>query len=192
LKKADNAPAATATVEAAVERLTSLTRSVVEWYLKYQFFHVQYKHGLKVPLRPFGTGALPPSTVEQRKEDVKAPLIAYTNEPLAAFLKRPPDQHAIMIPNATPTVAPHLNQLMQDRALLRYQMSGPDVDLDDVVEVSRTVLRLLRIAIANRVSVSDGLDNDSQQSFQLPGENDNETVTVTLELAEPVTLTDFA
>lgn len=191
MAKAEDSAAAIAAVETGVDRLVALIRGVVDWYLRYQFFHVQYKHGLKVPLRPVGSGPLPAATVEQRKENVKAPLIAYTNEPLAAFLKRPPGQQAIIIPSATPTIAPHLNELMRDRALLRYQMSGPEVDLDDVVEISFTVLRLLRIARANRLSVSHGLNNDSQQVFQLPGESDNETVRATLDLATPAKLEDF-
>jgi hypothetical protein len=190
MQKAEDSVTAIGVVEAGVERLVSLTRRVVDWYLRFQFFHAQYKHGLKIPLRPFSSGPLPSTTVDQRKNDVKAPLIAYTNEPLSAFLKRPPDQRAIMIHN-TPTIAPHLNKLIEDRALLRYQMSGPEVDLDEVVGISQTVLRLLMIAMLNRLSISDGLDNQPQQSFALPGENDDETVTATLELPEAVKLEDF-
>ncbi len=192
MSKADDPQAVIAEVEEGVERLVALTRKVVEWYLTYEFFHVQYKHGLKLPFRPFGGGPLPAETITERQENVTGHLLAFTNENLAAMLARPPGQQGIMVPNAGGATTAHLAQLIEERALLRYQMSGPPVDLDEVVSISRTVTRLLRIAAANRLRVSEGLDNDSQQTFSLPGERDIDTVEVTLELAEPVTLVDFA
>jgi hypothetical protein len=191
MSKADDPQAQIDVIEQGVTRLVSLTRNVVGWYLTYEFFHVQYKHGLKLPFRPFGGGQLPSETIKERQETVIGHLLAFTNENLAAMLARPPEQRAIMVPNAGGATTAHLAQLIQERALLRYQMSGPPVDLDDVVGISRTVTRLLRIGAANRISVSDGLDNDSQQTVQLPGERDNETVQATLELAKPVTLAEF-
>lgn len=191
MSKADAPQAAAEEVEKGAKRLVTMTRVVVEWYLTYEFFHVQYKHGLKLPFRPFGGGQLPAETIKERQETVTGHLLAFTNENLAAMLARPPEQQAIMVPNAGGATTAHLAQLIQERALLRYQMSGPPIDLDEVVGISRTVTRLLRIAAANRLGVSDGTDNDSQQTFQLPGEREIDTVEATLELAEPITLAEF-
>ena len=190
LQNSDDPQAAISAVQEAVERLIALTRGVVNWYQSYEFFHVQYKHGMKLPFRPFG-GTLPAATIEERKQNVVGQMLAYTNENLAATLARPPDQQAIMIPDAGPNTTAHLAELIQERALLRHQMSGPPLDLDDVVEVSRTVMRLLKIASANRLAISDGLNNGSEQTFQLPGQDTNETVDVTIERASPLTLADF-
>jgi len=98
MSKADDPAAAIAAVEAAVERLVSLTRGVVEWYLKYQFFHAQYKHGLKVPLRPFGSGPLPSTTVEQHKQDVKA-LSVCLRLPMICCCRRPADAVLSLAPS---------------------------------------------------------------------------------------------
>jgi hypothetical protein len=59
-------------------------------------------------------------------------------------------------------------------------MSGPPVDLDDVVEVSRRVLVLQRIAATNRLTITDGLDEDGQYCFELPGATGKETLSVLL------------
>ena len=178
-------------VESGVNRLVNLTRQVAEWYLEKEFFHVQYKHGLKLPLsRPFGSD-LPESTVAARRGNVKAPLVAYTNEPLAETLKRPPSQQAVLIQDLGPSVRPHLAKLIADRALLRYQMGGGDVDLDAVVRMSWSISRLLTTTRANRLALVDGLDADMQQSFELPGPASSESMRVTLQLNSPVTLDHF-
>jgi hypothetical protein len=66
LRAAKDAEVATDAALAGVERLSELVCEVVDFYWTYEFFHVQYKHGLKLPLRPF-SGSLPESTVEARK-----------------------------------------------------------------------------------------------------------------------------
>jgi hypothetical protein len=140
-------------------------------------------------MRPF-SNTLPQETVNKRKENVAAPLIAFTNENLAAMLARPPGQQAIMM-LVTPEAQRHLTELIVERALLRYQMSGPEVDLNDVVDLSRTVFRLLSIVEKNRLTVGAGPDASGQQIFYLPGESPNETVEARIEPSKPVVLADF-
>jgi hypothetical protein len=189
LSKADDPATATTGIEEAVARLAALTHKVADWYLTHEFFHLQYKHGFKLPMRPF-SNALPQETVNKRKKDVAAPLIAFTNENLAAMLARPPSQQAIMM-LVTPEAQPHLAELIAERALLRYQMSGPEVDFNDVADLSRTVFRLLRIVEKNRLSTGAGLDADGQQIFYFPGESPNETMEARIEPSKPVVLSDF-
>ncbi len=180
---------ASAAAEQGVVNLAELTREVADWFLTYEFFHVQYKHGLKLPLRPFG-GLPPRSTVDSRRESVAAPLLAFSNEPLSKMVARPPQQQAMMF-NITPESQPYLTELVADRALLRVQLSGPEVDLDTVVGLSEKILRLLRIAAANRLAISRGLDENGMQDFQMPGLKIREVITTRLELKKPVTLADF-
>jgi hypothetical protein len=163
-------------------------REVASWYLTYEFFHNQYKHGLKHPMRPFGVP--PATTLKERRSHLRGPLIAYTNEPLAGALRRPPPLHTISYPDPGEVARPHIPELIQERQLLRYQMSGPEVDLDDLVALAWTVARLLRIAEANRLSISNGLDGGTQE-FQLPGEKRIDTLVVRLSISNPVTLADF-
>lgn len=190
LSEAVDPAASEAAAEEAVTRLGALTRNVADWYLAQEFFHLQYKHGLKLPLRPFGS-ILPPGTVNSRRESLKAPLIALTNEPLTKMLAKPPAQQLIVIPGLVPAIRDHIDDLLKDQALLRYQMSGPEIDLDSVVEVSFTVLRLMRIAADNRLTISNGAGPDSQQVFALPGPGKYDTTHVRLKLTKQVLLGDF-
>jgi hypothetical protein len=73
------------------------------------------------------------------------------------------------------------------RGLLRPQIAGPEVDLDDVDAHSWTVSRLLRIAQANRLELG-AVDEDGQQTFQLPGVASKETIDLRIEPASPIDL----
>ena len=68
-------------------------------------------------------------------------------------------------------------------------MAGPQVDLDAVVAHSWTVSRLLRLAVANRLSLGR-TDQDGRQTFELPGEGDRETLNLVIEPPHAVELSD--
>jgi hypothetical protein len=189
LAGADDPAAATAAANGGIVRLIEMTRAIADWYLTHEFFHLQYKHGLKLPLTPFGT--LPADTIERRRCNVNAPLIAFTNEPLAKTLARPPGQQSVMIPALDAAVAPHLVELLNEGNLLRYQMNGQDTNLDDVIDVAWTISRLLRVARDNRLALINGLDGQQHQNFALPGAKPAETLQVALQLTQPVTLAAF-
>lgn len=188
MHKANNPNESVAVAWDAIARLGDLVRSVLDFYETYKFFHLQYKHGLKVLFRPFGNPTA--EAIADRKADVKAPLFAATNEPVAEMLKRPKSQQAMML-HLTPLSQAHLNELAESRDLLRPQMAGPAVDLDDVVAHTWMVSRLLRIAQTNRLALG-ALDADGQQTFQLPGEGVTETLDVRIEPSRAVELPDVS
>jgi hypothetical protein len=101
--------------------------------------------------------------------------MAFTNEPISAMFRGPSQQQGMIFPNLIPEARAHLAALVEERAVLRYKMSGPPVDLNEVVEISGTLVQLLRIAAANRLAVASGLGEDSIYSFELPGERRYET-----------------
>ncbi len=163
---------------AGIARLGELVRRVVDFYKTYEFFHLQYKHGLKILFRPFG-GAPTAETIAERKTDVRAPLFALSNEALSRTLQRPPRQQTLMF-QAGPEAQPHLAELITNHDLLRVQIAGPPVDLDGVIAHSWTVSRLLRLAAANRQSLGRVLQQ-GKQTFELPGEGDRETLSLVIE-----------
>ncbi len=174
-------------VRAGIARLGELVRGVVAFYKTYEYFRLQYKHGLKILFRPFGR-APTAETITERKTDVRAPLLALSNEALSKTLQRPPDQQGLIVP-MEPEALPHLSELITNRELLRIQMAGPQVDLDAVVAHSWTVSRLLRLAVANRSSLGR-TDQDGRQTFELPGEGDRETLNLVIEPPHAVELSD--
>lgn len=188
LTLADDAARSMAMFEEAVVRLGQRVRRVVDWYEIYEDFHLQYKHGLKLAMRPYGDPT--PEAIAERRSDIGAPLLAFTSEPISKMLRGPNPQQGMIFPNLVPEAQAHLSALVEERAVLRYKMSGPPVDLNEVAEVSGTVVQLLRIAAANRLAVGEGLD-EGTYSFELPGDQRYETVTVVLALDSAPTLRDF-
>jgi hypothetical protein len=164
-------------------------RSVSEWYSVYEDFHVQYKHGLKLAMTPFGEPT--EEAIEERRANVSDTLFAFTTERIEQMMAGPAQQQQMVFPNLIPEAREHLNALVADRAILRYKISGPAVNLDDVVEISRRVLVAQRVAATNRLAVTDGLDEHSQYCFDLPGPSGKQTFTVRLELAAEPTLSEF-
>lgn len=189
LEKAKDPDASFAAFEDGVRRLGECVRQIVEWYSIYEDFHVQYKHGLKLAMRPYGNPTA--EAIEERRGDVSGALLAFTTEPIAKMIAGPQQQQGMIFPNLIPEAREHLTELVNERAILRYKMSGPPVDLDDVVEISSGVVQLQRIAATNRLTITDGLDEHSQYRIDLPGEKGDETVSVVLELAAAPTLRDF-
>jgi len=189
LKDAEDPSEAVAVQAAALVRLVDRLRRVASWYRTYEDFHVQYKHGLKLAMRPYGNPT--PEAVAERREHVRGAVLAFTSEPISKMISGPQQQQAMIFPNLIPEARAHLNALVADRAMLRYKMSGPEVDLDEVAEVSGTVAQLLRIAATNRIAIADGLDEHGIYMFDLPGGKRYEIVKVALELDAAPTLEDF-
>jgi hypothetical protein len=189
LAKAEDPAASFAVFESAVEKLAGRVRAIVDWYTIYEDFHVQYKHGLKLAARPYGDPS--EETIKERRQSVKGPLLAFTTDPIAKMVAGPQQQQGVIFPNLIPEAREHLTALVNDRAILRYKMSGPEVDLDEVVATSRGVLKLLKVAATNRIAMSDGLDEHSQIRFDLPGDSQEETISILLELDAAPKLDDF-
>jgi hypothetical protein len=175
-------------VDAGVKRLGDLVREVAEFYATYEFFHIQYKHGLKIPLRPFGDPN--EEAIAERKLDLKSPLIALSNEATSKMVRKPPSQQAMMIPDPGPDARGHMAELVTEREIFRYQMSGPEVDLADVARLSHKVVRLLQLAATNRQALGER-DDDGLQTIDLPGAGRFEVIKARLVLPALLTLGDF-
>jgi hypothetical protein len=186
LAEAADPASSVANVEAGRAHLGDMVRATSAFYRRYEDFHIQYKHGLKLPLRPFG---VPTSeAITERKADVKAPLFSYTNEPIAQMLRRPPDEHGLMF-QLGPTQQANLTQLVEERSILRLRLAH-NVDLNEIVEHSHTILGLLQLAQANRLSL--GEVQDDNQRFRVPGEGRWEQIEVLIKLNQVLSLDDFA
>jgi hypothetical protein len=152
--------------EEGVERLLAMTREVVAWYQTYQAFHNQYKHGLKVALRPYGTPIK--EAIDERKQHVRAPLFAFSNDSPEQLAKLPPAQQAVSFFVTSDVMRKNLVELSSERSLLSLRLAGPEVDLERVVGLGRVVMQLLRIAKHNRLTLGEGLDPNGQQVVHLP------------------------
>lgn len=172
-------------VEAGRTRLGEMVRAAATFYRKYADFHVKYKHGLKLPLRPFGIPTK--EAIAGRKADVKAPLFSYTNEPISQMLRRPREEQLMML-QLGPSQQANLTELVEERNVLRLRLAH-DVDLDEVVERSYIVLRLLQIAQTNRLAL--GEVEGGHQRFCVPAERKWEQTDVVINLNRVLSLNDF-
>lgn len=172
--------------EAGRARLVAMVRETATFYRTFEDFHIHYKHGLKLPLRPFGTPTL--EAIEERKVALTMPLFSYTNEPIESMLRRPQEQQGMMF-TAGLVQRANLSELIRERNLLRLNLAA-NVDFDDLVDRSHSVMRLLQIAQENRLGL--GRVEDGNQSFVVPGEQKWERITVRIRLDRPLSLADFA
>lgn len=186
LVDAANPEEAISHVEQGRARLAVMVREAATFYRTYEDFHIHYKHGLKLPLRPFGTPTA--EAIEERKTALKMPLFSYTNEPIQAMMRRPQAQQGMMF-KAGPAQQANLTQLVDERNLFRLQMVA-DVDFDDLVERSYSVMRLLQFAQENRLAL--GRLEDGNQTFVVPGARKWEQSKVSLRLDRKLSLVDFA
>ncbi|ADB53333.1 hypothetical protein Cwoe_4921 [Conexibacter woesei DSM 14684] len=186
LTRAGDPDAAVAHAEEGRVRLGAMVRETATFYRSFEDFHVQYKHGLKLPLRPFGTPT--EEAIDERKTDLEAPLFSYTTEPIESQARRSPTDQPIMF-KASPAQRADLLRLVRERNLLRLQMVAK-VGLDELVERSHTVLRLLQIAQENRLAL--GRLEEGNQRFVVPGLRRWEQVEVLIGIDRTLSLNDFA
>lgn len=183
LEGAEDVASDVAAIEAGRIRLAEMVRTVADFYDTYKDFHNQYKHGLKLPLRPFGIPT--PEAIAERKTGVTSSLFMWSNESLSVSAQRQEGAMAFVL---GPAQQAHLTTLVEERNIMRLRLAH-DVDLDHVSDVAYTVMRLLRIASENRLAL--GQIEDGHQRFALPGAARWEQVDVRLR-AEPVmSLQDF-
>jgi hypothetical protein len=175
-----------ASVETGRARLGEMVRKTAAFYRTYEDFHVHYKHGLKLPLSPFGIPTK--EAIEERKGDLKSPLFSYTNEPISAMVRRPQAEQVMMM-QLGPNQQANVTRLVEERNILRLRLAH-DVDLDEVVDRSRVVLRLLELAQANRLTI--GQMEEGNQRFSVPGKAPWERVDVLIKLDRVLTVGDFA
>jgi hypothetical protein len=88
-----------------------------------------------------------------------------------------------------PTQQANLTQLVEERSILRLRLAH-NVDLNEIVEHSHTILGLLQLAQANRLSL--GEVQDDNQRFRVPGEGRWEQIEVLIKLNQVLSLDDFA
>jgi hypothetical protein len=170
-------------IEAGRSRLAETLRNVARFYERFKDFHVQYKHGLKLPLRPFGEPT--EAAIEERKAGMTSPLFMWSTEPVAAAVGR---QEQAMMFVLGPHQQAHLRTLVEQRNVMRLQLAH-EVDLDELADMAHAVMRLLQFAATNRSALGEVVDGD--QHFVLPGEARWEQLHVYVRLERALSLEDF-
>ena len=185
--KSDDPEHAVRVVEDARHCLGEMLRQVATFYGDIEGFHVQYKHGLKILFRPWGK--VTEEEIQRRRTSVDTPIYIHTNEPIAAMMRRGPGEQ-VMAFKLTDDQRAHLPALVEERNILRPRLRHK-VDLDEVADLSFTIVRLLRLAQTNRLSLGN-VNDDGQQQFSLPAGERWGQVDSSIEIDRVLALSDFA
>lgn len=113
--------------------LTESLKEIKSFYLRYIQCYNQYKHGLKVGMRPFGYDIVNAERISEiRKYPLKSSLYVFSNN-LRGDLKDKEKAPAIAI-NMTPYTQPFLEQMEKDKNLLAYVIE--QFDVQDAVNIA--------------------------------------------------------
>lgn len=104
-----------------VDKLVDLVNDQVEFYKKYWFFYNQYKHGLAVPMRPFGNTYHAAQVEDDKQGKMNPYIVAYDNMNIKAAQSKGTHLQGqpIMINGFTDNVRPHIGKLEEENNYLR-------------------------------------------------------------------------
>ena len=154
----------------SVDRLVDLVDDQVKFYKKYWFFYNQYKHGLAVPMIPFGN-AYHAQQVELDKQGQMQPyIVAYDNMNIKAAASKGTYSHGqpIMVNGLTDNVLPHIGKLEEENNYLR--LVHPDEKSEFSMEIfvdqafkTRACINTVMANYTRFISPEEG-----QRVFQVP------------------------
>lgn len=148
-------------------KIIQYVRETVATFRQYEFFYNQYKHGLTVALKPFGSFKLPPETILQRQVELTGDLVCYDNDTIEAVFNRTSASPTLMFPDLGPNIMPFISQLMAERNCLRWHPSKANIN--DLIEAARKVAVLISCLIHNRCDFIQPC-NPNCNTFSLPSE----------------------
>lgn len=155
--------------EKGIDCLSTLVKELIDFYIKYEFFYIQYKHGLTLAMKPFGQKFTPGQVAEEKSGERKPFLAAFDNFNIkaGATKKRFSTDQGLMMPGFTENVQKIIPQLHDEDNYLRFIFT-PDIELEinDLVEIARKVKFCITIFITNYHSKL--VETTDIKNFQLP------------------------
>lgn len=134
----------------AWDRVKQMILDIKDFFLENLFFYNQYKHGLTVALRPFRKFD---NTYAEEDKNKQKPvsLYAFDNKSIEKVYRDSSRfSQALLIPDFTNDVVPHLSQLQAEDNLLRLvSRPNPEIEIDEVVLCARKIELLLCTLIHN-------------------------------------------
>lgn len=153
-----------------VDKLVELVNDQVEFYKKYWFFYNQYKHGLAVPMIPFGNPYNAQQVELDKQGQMQPYIVTYDNRNIkAASSKGTYSQgQPIMVNGLTDNVLPHIGKLEEENNYLR--LVHPDEKSEFSMEIfvdqafkTRACINTLLTNYTRFISPEEG-----QRVFQVP------------------------
>jgi len=150
----------------AILNLQENLAKFVDFYLKYEKFYSQYKHGLSVALNPYGSKT--PSSIEANE----GYLMIYDNTEISKITAK--SKKLICIPHLTPAVAKSILQLNQEENLLRAEFNI--LSIDDLIIISKNIGEMLEILHLNLFEICNNTEKTDFNEYYLPYKQDNKYI----------------
>ncbi|MCW8898103.1 MAG: hypothetical protein OQJ96_05840 [Flavobacteriales bacterium] len=153
-----------------VDRLIELVDDQVKFYTKYWFFYNQYKHGLAVPMRPFGNTYNEDQVKKDMNGEMPPYVVAYDNLNIKAATSkgRFGFKMGLMMPGFTDNVRPFIGDLEKENNFLRFVFppDTPNFDIDLLVDQAYKTRACINILVGNYTN--EIAPEDELRKFQLP------------------------
>lgn len=167
-------------VNSGINRLGVIVSEIIEFYKKHQFFYNQYKHGLTIALRPYGDYNEEQIELDKKGEFKNPTIVALDS---LNFKNASKNQYGntgyLMMPAFSENVRPHLKMLQHENNLLRYVMSPPETNIDNIVEIASKTKRCLQILIHNFRSI---INDEEYFHLRLPAEDKSQVIEFEIEI----------
>jgi len=146
---------------------------IIVFFKNYEFFYNQYKHGLAVAMRPFGSVYSKEMVAKDKTGEIAPFLAVYDNMNLSAGFKKGTARttQGIMMPGLTDNVAPYLSKLAEENNYLRFvpPPDFPTFNMDLLVKKAALICNCIRLFMFN---YANQLQSDGKTfQFRLPNED---------------------
>jgi len=165
-------------------RLADAMVEIIEFYKKYQYFYNQYKHGLSIALRPYTDYTEDIVNADKLNAPHQSPIVALDS---LNFKDAPKNQYGytgyLLMPCFSETIRPHINFLQSENNLLRFVMSPPDLNIENVLVIAKKTKRAIQLLISNFLQV---INDENPLKLRLPAPEDEEVYEFNIDVVNSI------
>ncbi|OJW81753.1 MAG: hypothetical protein BGO69_14700 [Bacteroidetes bacterium 46-16] len=135
-----------------IVEMQNLCNDIIKFYQEYEYFYVQYKHGLTIPFRPFGNSYSVEQVSQEKCGELVPFIAAYDNFNLKASSQRGTfsTNHGVMMPGFSENVQAVLTTLHDENNYLRFVFPpNPDLHISQLVIVAKKINLCIRTFVYN-------------------------------------------
>lgn len=155
--------------EMQADFLNELVNEVTSFYVDYEYFHNQYKHGLGVALRPFGHVYHSDQVAAEKAGSLRPYLAVYDSRSMEVAAKKGTLKSAdgIMMLGFTDNVRPHIGELSKEGNFIRLvHPKDKDLSMEMLTQTAYKIRTCVKTFLSNyALKISPEPD---QLKFHLP------------------------
>lgn len=154
-------------------------KEIIDFYKDFEFFYTQYKHGLAIPMRPFGR-LLDEKHIQRDKESIEDNtfLVVWDNFNIAAASSKNRfnlQKNGAFFPGFTKKTIRYLSRLHEENNCLRFVFvpDNKNFKFENLITIAKKVRRLNVVLINNYLQKINF--NEVERSIYFPDDKDGKT-----------------